>query len=226
MRICTPRCTEQTLRAQFFLTLCRPLFAIGNDAFWRISLFLWSFRSLTHQDYTVRPLAKELLTSPALVGLEVLAHAEWSIAIFESLWLIALVISSAMNRRVSHFKPQYEEMNNLPYKKYPQVISGSWYVHPSSAVTRNRFSAASPFHVLSSPRRTVTAASAPLKPKVFCMTAKGSFAKLRIKLKPDHFLHHFDGPMMSNEMLGLSVACRRLRHCIPGTLAEPHWPQT
>ena len=40
--------------------------------------------------------SKLLLTSPALVGFEVLAHAEWSIAIFEPLRLIALVISSEM----------------------------------------------------------------------------------------------------------------------------------
>ena len=38
--------------------------------------------------------ARALLTSPALVGLEVLAHAERSVAIFEALRLITLVVSS------------------------------------------------------------------------------------------------------------------------------------
>lgn len=102
MRICTPRADS----AQFHVLPLRhwPLSAILGTPFkGNLQMFLWlQWLTTRPQDYTVR--AKELLTSPALVGLEVLAHAEWSIAIFESLWLIALVISSAMNRRVSHFK--------------------------------------------------------------------------------------------------------------------------
>lgn len=54
-----------------------------------------SFWKDANQPPVLNPLLSTgwLLSSPALVGLEVLAHAEGSIAIFEALRLIALVIS-------------------------------------------------------------------------------------------------------------------------------------